>query len=72
MVVATNVANFHIKCTAALQEAEAQGKQLVFTTGPGEKFKANAAVLVSCPGSTTHLHVSRTASSKHRPPLSAQ
>ena len=32
--------------TFILQEAESQGKYLVFHTGPGEKYKANAAVLV--------------------------
>ena len=32
--------------TFTLQEAESQGKYLVFHTGPGEKYKANAAVLV--------------------------
>lgn len=30
-----------------LQEAECQGKHLIFFTGPSPQYKANAAVLVS-------------------------
>jgi hypothetical protein len=31
------------------QEAESQGKHLIFFTGPSPQYKANAAVLVSKP-----------------------
>ena len=30
-----------------LQEAETQGRHLIYHTGPGDKYKANAAVLVA-------------------------
>ena len=36
----------HKADSLCLQEAETQGRHLVYHTGPGDKYKANAAVLV--------------------------
>ena len=45
-----------------VQEAESQGKYLVFHTGPGGKYKANAAVLVWRMLPTLSVHMERVVS----------
>ena len=42
--------NYCFEYLPSLQEAETQGRRLVYYTGPGDKYKANAAVLVGGSG----------------------